>query len=151
MASAKYTIHIPAKDELGQPLRVHHAVHQHLTNLGTETPNINEGHPNHSVSCYAEDIPEWDSTMKQIGAYAGEVANIPHVFVTKEGKNTASWPITNPFYRMGSGAEQSAVDEPNIDTMLLEQPQLEQDLPIGSNPISRDPNPLNLAATQLFL
>lgn len=129
MASAKYTIHTPALDELGQPLRVHEAVYTHLNDLGAENPSIYEGKPTHGVTAWAEDIPEWDSTMKQIGAHTGEVANVPHVYVTKEGKNVASWPIANPFYRMGEGAEQAALHP-------LPQP---------------DPLPAHMGAVQLFL
>lgn len=110
MASAKYTVHVPARDELGQPLRLHDAVHQHLLDIGMENPILYKGEPHHSVSAWAEDTPEWDSTAKQIGAYTGEIANVPNVFVTKEGgKASANWPIANNLYRPNEGAEQMAL------------------------------------------
>lgn len=146
MPAAKYTFHIPTQDEQGQPLKVHNAVHQHLINLGMENPILYKGEPHHSVSAWAEDTPEWDSTAKQIGAYAGEIANVPSTFVTKEGgKAPANWPINNNLYRPGEGAEQSALaSEPDIATLYQQHPDPEpwlwqnpQEIPgISSNPLT---------------
>lgn len=123
MAAAKYTVNVPAADELGNRLKIHRGVHQHLLNLGHDMPAIHEGYPIHQVSTWAEESPEMDSTMKQIGSYVGEIANAPHIFVTREGKNTARWPIRNPHYFEGEPAEQSAfANEPNIGDIGLEYP-----------------------------
>lgn len=134
MAAAKYTIHVPAADELGNPLKAHRAVHQHLLNVGHETPSIQEGYPIHQVSTWAEESPEMDSSIKQIGTYAGEVTNAPHIYVTKEGQNTARWPMRNPHYMEGMPAEQSAfANEPNIGDIGLEHPETEMGgIPAGT-------------------
>lgn len=109
MAAAKYTIHIPAQDELGRPLRLHEAVHTHLGNLGAQPVQIHQGTPYHTVTGWAEDTPEWDSTAKQIGVHAGEVANVPVVHVTKEGDKSAAWQMSNSNYRPGVGADENAL------------------------------------------
>lgn len=146
MPAAKYTFHVPAQDELGSPLKIHNAVHQHLQNIGMENPVLYKGEPHHSVSAWAEDTPEWDSTAKQVGAYAAELANVPQVHVTKEGgKTAANWPIGNNLYRPGEGAEQGALEnEPDISTLYQQHPDPEpwlwqnfQEVPgIPSNPLS---------------
>ncbi len=106
---ARYSIHVPSTDELGQPLRIHEAVHQHLTNAGWQNPTLHEAKPSHVVTAWAEDHPKADSHAKQIGAFVGQVANHPHIYVSKEGKTPANWPIANPHYRPGEGAEPSAL------------------------------------------
>lgn len=149
MAAARYTVHVPAEDEHGNPLRLHEAVHQHLNRLGGHA-SFQEGWPTHSVTAWAEDMPEWDSTAKQTGAYAGELANVPSVMVTKEGKTPAMWHIANPLYRPGEPAEQPALaNEPNINTILMQNPEDEYH---GGHPLTEG-NPLgpSLAATQIFL
>lgn len=156
MAQAKYTIHVPAQDEHGNALRLHDAVHTHLNNLGGHASYV-EGHPTHAVAAWAEDHPEWDSHAKQTGAFAGEIANVPSVQVTKEGTDAASWHIANPLYRPGEPAEQSALaDEPNIDAIGLQQP--EDEVGMGVHPLALGlgdgqgaGNPLQLHAAQLFL
>jgi hypothetical protein len=123
MATAKYTVHVPAADQFDQPLKLHHAVHQHLNNIGVDNAVIHEGHPTHSVSAWAEDTPEWDSTMKQLGVYAGEIANVPHVNVSKEGDKGALWAMANPDYQEGIAAEQGALaEEPNIGRLYEQTP-----------------------------
>lgn len=109
MAAAKYTIHVPSYDELGQPLRIHEAVHQHLGTLGGKPVQIHEGTPYHTVSTWAEESPEWDGRAKQLGVHAGELANVPSVHVTKEGAKPAAWEMSNAQYRPGIGAESSAL------------------------------------------
>lgn len=146
MASAKYTFHVPAKDELGQPLKVHQAVHQHLNNIGMENPVMYEGNPHHSITAWGEDTPEWDSTAKQIGAYASEIANVPSLYVSKEGgKGPANWAINNNLYRPNEGAEQMALaNEPDIATLYEQHPDPEpwlwqnfQEIPgVPSNPLT---------------
>jgi hypothetical protein len=118
MAAAKYTIHVPAVDQFNQPLKIHHAVRQHLNNLGIDNATLHEGDPTHSVTGWTDDTPEWDSTMKQLGVFAGELANVPTVHVTKEGDKPATWPMANPDYQEGIAAEQCAIaGEPNISTI----------------------------------
>lgn len=142
MAQAKYTVHVPAQDEQGNTLRLHDAVHKHLTNLGGHASYV-EGHPTHSVTAWAEEHPEWDSQAKQTGAFAGEIANVPSVMVTKEGKTPAAWHVANPFYRPGEPAEQAAfADEPNIATLGMED---DSEI-MGAHPLSGPTNP-----AQLFL
>lgn len=109
MGVAKYTVHVPADDEFGNPLRLHHAVQKHMENIGMEPATVHKGHPHNTVVGWAEDNPEWDSTAKQIGAYAGEIANVPYVTVTKEGDKSASWPIPNRTYQQGFPAESAAM------------------------------------------
>lgn len=146
MAAARYTWHLPAQDELGNPLRVHTAVQRHVGDIGFQTPVTYAGDPYHTVEAWGEDHPENDSTAKQIGAYAGEIANVPSIHVTKTGDKTASWPIPNPLYRPAEGAENCAVaTEPNIDTILMQQPMQEDNMmdPYGrSHPLNSAPNPL---------
>lgn len=108
MAAAKYTVHVPKHDAQGNPLRVHKAVHKHLESLGAHS-TVHEGHPTHSVTAWAEDLPEWDSHAKQAGAHVGEIANVPSVMVTKEGKNPAKWHIANPLHRHGDPADPAAI------------------------------------------
>lgn len=110
MASARYTVHVPAQDELGRPLRLHDAVHQHMINHGAEPVQIHQGYPAHTVSGWADDIPEWDGKAKQIGTLAGELANVPVIHVTKEGDKPANWAMSNPHYQSGQGADPVALD-----------------------------------------
>lgn len=112
MAAAKYTIHVPSHDELGQPLRLHEAVRKHFDSLGADAVQLHLGSPSHTVAGWVEDTPEWDSRAKQIGTQAGEVANVPVVHVTKEGDKSASWQMHNPHYRAGEGGNPSAVTMP---------------------------------------
>lgn len=109
MASARYTVHVPAVDELGNPLRLHEAVHEHLTNSKGAPVQTTHGRPSHAVSAWAEDIPEWDSLAKQTGTLAAELANVPVVHVTKEADKPATWEMANTQYVPGAGADQSAL------------------------------------------
>lgn len=109
MAAARYTIHVPATDELGQPLYLHKAVHQHLVNNRGAPVQTTHGTPSHSVSAWAQDTPEWDSLAKQTGTLASELANVPVVHVTKEGDKPASWTMANNSYIPGAGADQTAL------------------------------------------
>lgn len=109
MAAARYTVHVPTTDELGNPLRLHDAVHQHLVQHRGEPVQTQHGTPTHAVSAWAEDIPEWDSLAKQTGTLAAEMANVPVVHVTKEGTKPATWAMSNNHYIPGAGADQSAL------------------------------------------
>lgn len=133
MPAAKYTIHVPAADEMGNPLRVHDAVHQHLLNLGHETPTVHPGSPFHHVSTWAEESPEMDSMMKQIGTQAADVCNVPILHVTKEGANTARWPMKNHMYAPGFPADQSSfANEPNISDIGIQHPDMGMSIPDGT-------------------
>lgn len=109
MASAKYTIHVPARDELGQPLQLHRAVHQHLLNQGGSPVQTHHGTPAHTVSAWAEDTPEWDGLAKQTGTLAAELAGVPLVHVTKEGDKPGAWQMANNGYQPEMGADPSAL------------------------------------------
>lgn len=110
--TAKYSLLIPANDELGQPLRVAEAVYHHLVmDLGVTAATIHRGFPYDTLVAWAEESPEMDSTFKQLGVYVGEVANVPVVTVTKAGKQTAAWSMRNPHYRPQTGGEASAVTQ----------------------------------------
>lgn len=109
MASAKYTVYVPAQDELGQPLRLHDAVHRHLINQGGAPVQTHHGTPAHTVSAWAEDTPEWDSLAKQTGTLAAELAGVPLVHVTKEGDKPAAWQMANTGYQPEMGADRSAI------------------------------------------
>jgi hypothetical protein len=109
MAKAKYTVHVPTTDELGQPLRLHEAVHEHLVNSKGTPVQTQHGTPAHAVSAWADDIPEWDSLAKQTGTLAAELANVPAVHVTKEGDKPAAWEMGNTHYVPGAGADQTAL------------------------------------------
>lgn len=109
MAAARYTIHVPTTDELGHPLKLHEAVHQHLVNHRGAPVQTQHGSPTHAVSAWAEDIPEWDSLAKQTGTLAAEMANVPVVHVTKEGTKPSTWEMANTHYIPGAGADQSAL------------------------------------------
>lgn len=109
MAAAKYTIHVPTQDELGRPLRLHDAVHQHLINNKAAPVQTHHGTPSHTVSGWAEDTPEWDSLAKQTGTLAAELANVPAIHVTKEGDKPASWTMANNGYQPEMGADELAL------------------------------------------
>lgn len=143
MASAKYTVHIPGTDELGQPLKASGAAHHYLTygKLPFSAVGVQYGHPFDQVTAWGEETPEIDSHMKQLGAYAGEIANHPSVTVTREGKTPAYWEIHNPHYRSGEGAESSVLaNEPNIADLSLSQPG--GGLGMGHHPAIPVDNPL---------
>jgi hypothetical protein len=109
MAAARYTVHVPTTDELGNPLRIHEDVHQHFVQHKGAPVQTQHGTPTHAVSAWAEDIPEWDSLAKQTGTIAAEKANVPVVHVTKEGDKPASWAMANNHYVPGAGAEEDSL------------------------------------------
>lgn len=118
MAAAKYTIHVPASDELGQPLHLHEAVYHRLGELGAKPVTQHRGHPYHTVTAWAEDTPEWDGMAKQLGTLTGGLANVPSVHVTKEGDKAAAWEMANNQYRPQEGADPLAVAPTSIHTQL---------------------------------
>lgn len=114
MASAKYTVLIPTHDELGQQLQLSEAVHQAVTssNVRVEAATVTHGNPYDSLTIWAEDTPESDSNIKQLGVHTAEVANVQSISVTKEGKTGATWQMRNPSYIPQQGAEPSALAIP---------------------------------------
>lgn len=105
-ASARYTIHIPHS---GADLAT--ATHHYLStghvpvdgvvvHRGVDASFDGPPEPHDLVQAYGQDTPELDSHMKQVGAYVGELANRPTIWVSKEnGKSMANWPIRNPMYQ----------------------------------------------------
>src|SRR4051794_3448004 len=126
MAQAKYTIMVPKKDNLGQPLKdLATAAHQHLfQNHGLQGSHIlpnakgnweaDPQEPFDLLITSAEDTPETDSIIKSTASYVAEVANQWSVFVMKDGGKVGhtSWLINNPSYREGQGADPSVVATP---------------------------------------
>jgi len=45
-----------------------------------------------------------DSRMKQIGQQAAQVANVPRLWVSRQGKAPAHWELHNKHYVPGEGA-----------------------------------------------
>lgn len=109
MAAARYTVHVPTTDELGNPLKVHEMIHEHFVNNKGAPVQTQHGTPTHAVTAWAEDTPEWDSLAKQTGTLAAKGANVPIVHVTKEGDKPATWEMANTHYVPGAGAEQDAL------------------------------------------
>jgi hypothetical protein len=115
MAQAKYTILIPQKDNLGNPLgdvatAAHHwmfygpgpkvegsFIHRGLEGNWRDDPQEKMDH----LVTVANDTPEMDSTAKQLALHVAEACNQWGVFVMKEGgkQGVQSWTISNPNYR----------------------------------------------------
>src|SRR4051812_47020932 len=94
---AKYTVFVPSGMR-----QVSLAAHHYLAYgpLATHAATIHHGHPYDSLVTFAEDTPEIDSHMKQLGVFIGEVANVPSISVAKEtGKAVHTWETHNPFYQ----------------------------------------------------
>jgi hypothetical protein len=117
---AKYTVLIPKKDNLGNPLgdiatAAHHWLrygpapgHQgsfiHRNVQGNWRDDAPEDF-DHLVTV-AEDTPEFDSHIKQLAHHIADSANQWGVFVMKEGKGgVQSWVIDNRNYRDGEPSE----------------------------------------------
>lgn len=96
MGQSKYTVFIPSHAK-----SVAIAAHHYLTMgpLAVKGATVHHGTPYDTLIAYAEDTPEMDSHMKQLGVFVGEVANTQVVTVAKEGKNIATWQMRNPFYQ----------------------------------------------------
>jgi hypothetical protein len=93
---AKYTIFIPSEAK-----NVAYAAHHYLAHgpLATGAATVHHGHPFDTLIVFAEDTPEIDSHIKQLGAFVGEVANTQSIHVTKEtGKAVHTWELANPYY-----------------------------------------------------
>lgn len=131
MASqAKYTIHIPQHDNLGNQLgdiatAAHHwlrygpvpkhdgsYIHRDIEGNWRDYPQERFDH----LITVADDHPEMDSHIKQLAAHIGDAANQWTVMVLKEGKNgIQKWMIDNPKYREGEPAP-LAQEEPRPQT-----------------------------------
>lgn len=109
--TSRYTILIPTKDELRQPLQLAAAAHQYVTDghIKCEGSNIHHGNPFDSLVIWAEDCPENDSKSKHLAVYVAEVANVPHITVAKDGKSGRTWQMSNKNYRSGEGADPLAL------------------------------------------
>jgi hypothetical protein len=95
MPSAKYTILVPSHPPVAQ------AVYEYLSDgpVKTDAINVIPGNPWTQIYAWAEDIPEVDSHMKQIGTYAAQAVNVPSLTVMKDGKNGVStWEMRNTQY-----------------------------------------------------
>lgn len=122
-AKAKFSIHVPTRDNLGNQLRdLATAAHQHLfQNAGIDGSYIERGKDgnwrddpqeklDHLVT-FADDTPEIESHMKQTAAHIGDLANQWGVTVTKEGKDGPNlWVIDNPNYAEGAPAQDAALE-----------------------------------------
>lgn len=94
---AHYTIHVPSHAR-----QVAIAAHHYLTSgpiRGVNTATVSFGHPNDALHVVGDETPELDSHIKQTGTFIGDVANVSHIDVTKQGKNVAHWPMANPHYQ----------------------------------------------------
>lgn len=122
-SQAKYTIMIPVKDNLGNPLGdIATAAHQWLWQATGNEGSYIEGPKrgnwrddpqeefNHLITV-AQDTPEMDSHIKQLAMEIARGANQWGVFVTKEGGKAGiqSWVIDNPQYQKGQPAEIAGV------------------------------------------
>src|SRR4051812_33214011 len=92
---AKYTVFIPNTNR-----QVAVAAHHYLSYgpLATHAATVHHGDPFDTLVTYAEDTPEMDSHMKQLGVFVGEIANVAAVNVIKDGKAVHTWAMHNPFF-----------------------------------------------------
>lgn len=124
MAKARYTIFVPG----GGPIAM--AAHQYLmeSRLPIESATVHSGVPFDSLVAYAEETPEMDSHMKQVGTYVGEVANQPVITVAKEGKTVATWPMKNLHYQPPVPSPLAPPEQPPAPPAASDQspPQLPQ-------------------------
>jgi hypothetical protein len=93
---AKYTLYIPSDAK-----QVAVAAHHYLSYgpLATSVTTVHHGTPFDTLDVVAEDMPEIDSHIKQLGVFIGEVANAQSIHVTKQtGKALHDWDLANPFY-----------------------------------------------------
>lgn len=96
MPSAKYTVFVPAGTNA--PF----AAYQYLTDgpIRTEAVHVSQGFPDDRILVYAEETPEVDGHMKQLGVYLAEAVNASHITVVKEGKNgVATWAMANKHFQ----------------------------------------------------
>lgn len=128
MAQAKYTLMIPKKDNLGNPLgdiatAAHHWLrygpapkHEGSHILRDITGNWRDDDPeqfDHLITV-ANDTPEMDSHIKQLAVHVADSANQWGLFVMKEGgkQGVQAWTISNPNYREGQPSELAQQHQP---------------------------------------
>ena len=101
MAQARYTVLVPSLPGLAR------AVYTYLTEgpIRVNALNVVQGHPSDAIVCWADESPEVDSHMKQVGTFTAEAAGVPTVDVIKEGKLTATWTMRNKGYLPKSSHE----------------------------------------------
>ena len=94
MAQARYTVLVPNLPGLAR------AVHTYLSDgpIRAKALNTVQGHPSDAIIAWADESPEVDSHMKQLGTYIAEAANVESVSVVKEGKTTSTWTMRNKHY-----------------------------------------------------
>lgn len=110
---AKYTVYIPSDAK-----QVSVAAHHYLSYgpLATGAATVHHGTPFDTLDVVAEDMPEIDSHIKQLGVFVGEVANVQSIHVTKQtGKALHEWDLANPFYQPPVAMPQSmGVPQPSL-------------------------------------
>jgi hypothetical protein len=92
----EYSIFVPSGNRM-----VSMAAHHFLSYgpLRTLHATIHPGIPNDALVVLAEESPEMDSHIKQLGVLVAEVANLPVVTVAKKtGKNIHTWDMQNVNY-----------------------------------------------------
>lgn len=117
-AQAKYTILIPTRDNLGNPLGdIATAAHQWLWQATGQEGSYIEGpkrgnwrdHPQEEFEhliTIAPDSPYMDSSVKQLAVEIARGANQWGIFVTKEGAGgIQNWTMDNPEYQEGQPSE----------------------------------------------
>jgi hypothetical protein len=138
---SKYTVQIPVKDNLGQPLKdiataAHHYLHNGpIKNVGSKIYRNVEGNwrddPQErfdDLILVVDDTPEMDSAVKQLAVHIADVANQWGVYVTKEGKNgIQDWVMPPPQFRKGEGADPAMLkdvpEEPQEPAQGVSNPQ----------------------------
>lgn len=124
MSQAKYVIHVPTHDNLGNEL-VDLATAAHHWLFAGPGPKIEgsfiEGPVRgnwrddpqetfNNLVTYAEESPEMDSAMKQLAVHVAQASNNWGMFVVREGKDgPQSWVVDNPEYVEGQPAPDWAI------------------------------------------
>lgn len=131
MSYAKYTVAVPKVDALGNPLKdIAGVAHHYLATqrpFGFDHAYIDDGmrgqFPHDLVVVHAEETPEADSHLKQLGSFVGEMANHPTVHVTRNGHSgLATWNIANGSFRPGEPAEATALQMPHGQVPVTQLP-----------------------------
>lgn len=128
MQQAKYIVQIPTVDNHGNQLKdlaraAHESLFRYAPGSKVEGTRIRRGIEGNwrddpvesfdDLEVYAEDSPEMDSIMKQLGAHVAEVANQWGVMVFKEGDGAPQYWMMNHPNADGSGpADEAAIAQP---------------------------------------
>ncbi len=79
--------------------------------------------PHDMIVAYADDTPEMDSQMKQLGVHVADVANQWGIFVVKEnGKGINTWTVANPHFRPDEPADDAALAEVPAPPLPIARP-----------------------------